>query len=766
MEPNHTARALAVLRAVNRSLEAASDEQALLDDVCRIAVEVGGYRFSWIGYPIDDAERSVRFVASAGHHPDYLDTINISWGDNSLGRGPAGVAIREGKSTSIRFISDHADFTPWRDSALAFGYQSAISLPLSWRGAPFGCLTILSAEPDAFDAAESELLRELTASLSYGIHALRTMCEREQAEQALRTESDTQQILRNILNLALEDISLEEKLDRTVELMFDIPWLRFERKGSVFLVDEGTAALRLVSRRHLSPVLAEKCRQVPFGHCLCGKAAAAGELLFHAHLDQEHDTRFDGIMDHGHYCQPIRSAKGVIGLLNLYVSPGHLPQPVEAPFLQAVADTLAGVIEREQAEMARKRLITILEATPDLVTVTDIEGRCLYCNDGARSLYSHSNCHASCPESIYCHYPADVAQRMREEAVPDAIAAGLWEGEMTLRRPDGSELPVSQMVMAHRDSQGEVAYLSIVARDITDRKQVEEAARTVALREKNFANTLINGLPGIFYLVNREGQLMRWNSNFEKTLGYAGDSLSAMNLRALVSDADWPKMERACKDIVEFGNASVEVTLTTRDGRAIPFHINGTRIESADAGVAVVGMGIDISYRKQLERELRARATTDALTGVFNRLKMEETLEQELKKSVRYDAPLAIAMFDIDHFKQVNDSHGHDVGDEVLKRVAAVGRKQLREVDLLARWGGEEFMVVAPLTTVEEMDIIAERMRQALARETIEPVGQVSASFGVGQFRPGETQKDLLKRVDDALYRAKKAGRNRVERAA
>lgn len=289
--------------------------------------------------------------------------------------------------------------------------------------------------------------------------------------------------------------------------------------------------------------------------------------------------------------------------------------------------------------------------------------------------------------------------------------------------------------------------------------------RTAALREKNFANSLINGLPGIFYLVDQEGWLMRWNSNFEKTLGYSGDALRSMSVRDVVRAVDWPTMERACKDIVEYGHSSVEVALRTRCGREIPFHINGTRIENANAGTTVAGMGIDISYRQQLEEELRQLATTDVLTGVFNRLKMEDALEHELKKSTRYNSPLAIAMFDIDNFKRVNDRHGHEVGDVVLKRIAAIVRQQLREVDLLARWGGEEFMVLADVTTLEEMAAIAERMRAAIADEAIAPVGIVTASFGVGQYRQGETRKDLLKRVDDALYRAKKAGRNRVQLA-
>jgi len=760
MKNTHTQRALEFLRSTNKALEMATDEGQLLHDICRIAVEVGGYRLAWVGYAENDAQKSVRFMACAGHHPDYLAAIRISWADDAAGRGPAGIAIRSGGAFAVQHIKDNPLFEPWRAKALEYGYQSVIALPLRWQVHTFGCLAILSAEPDAFDVDESSLLGELAASLSYGINALRTDIKRARAELELRAERDTQEILRRILSLSLEKISLEQKLDRTLELLFDVPWLALERKGSVFLVQEGGASLRLVSRRYLSPNLIEKCANVPFGHCLCGRAAAAGQLLFHSHIDHDHETSFPGIEDHGHYCQPIQSAKGLVGLLNLYVAAGHEPRPIEAPFLRAVADTLAGIIEREHAEMARQRLVTILEATPDLVTITDIEGRCLYCNEGARALMSTSRDCTTCQGSVFAHYPSEIGRLMREEAYPAAIAAGIWEGEVNLLRPDGSDFPVSQLIMAHRDGQGSVAYVSTVARDISDRKRAEASAQAAALREKTFANAIINSLPGIFYLVDKEGRLLRWNSNLEKTLGYPGDRLRALTLRQLVDSDEWDKMERTCADIIEFGSSSVELNLCSRDGKIIPFYINGARIESTDSGSAIVGMGIDISYRQRLERELRERATTDALTGVYNRLKMEETLEQELRKSARYGVPLSIAMFDIDHFKGVNDTFGHDVGDDVLRLVAKVTARQLRDVDILARWGGEEFMIVATSTSEQEIAVLAERVRQAIASQEFPDVGRVSASFGFGQFRVGETQKDFLKRVDDALYAAKKAGRN------
>jgi len=304
MTLRRTQRALQVLRATNKALEKATREQELLDNLCRITIEVGGYRFAWIGYAQDDVEKSVRFMASAGYHSDYLKEIRIRWGNDKTGNGPAGMAIKTTTMQVVQHIHSSTLFSPWRETALRYGYKSVIALPLSWRGNSFGCLAILSDEPDAFDEGEAELLQELAAALSYGINALRASEQRDQAEKALRTERDTQEVLHRILSLSLEKSTLEDKLNRVLEVLFDIPWLTLERKGSIFLVEENSKTLHLVAKQHLSTVLHDKCAQVPFGHCLCGKAAQQEEPVFYNHLNEEHDTRFRGCRTMGITASP------------------------------------------------------------------------------------------------------------------------------------------------------------------------------------------------------------------------------------------------------------------------------------------------------------------------------------------------------------------------------------------------------------------------------------------------------------------------------
>ncbi|HHT9107734.1 MAG TPA: sensor domain-containing diguanylate cyclase [Candidatus Wunengus sp. YC63] len=172
--------------------------------------------------------------------------------------------------------------------------------------------------------------------------------------------------------------------------------------------------------------------------------------------------------------------------------------------------------------------------------------------------------------------------------------------------------------------------------------------------------------------------------------------------------------------------------------------------------------------RKQKELEdlneaLEKQAITDTLTEVYNRQKFHEMLIQETKESRRYNTHLSLIMFDIDHFKLVNDTYGHQAGDAVLKETAKLISKNIRDADLLARYGGEEFMILTPQTDRESAFTLAEKLRETIRTTKFNGVQHVTCSFGVTQFHGRDTIDSFLKRIDDALYRAKNNGRNRVE---
>jgi PAS domain S-box-containing protein len=183
-------RVLQMLSDSNQALIRATDEASLLNEICRIAVEIGNYRMLWIGFAEDDEYKSVRPVASAGFDAGYLESANITWADAERGRGPTGLSIRSGKMCLARNIPEDPAYVPWKEAAIKRGYQSSIALPLISDGKTFGTLSIYSDKVDAFDPKEIEILQELTSDLSFGISMLRVRANRDAAECALRKSEE------------------------------------------------------------------------------------------------------------------------------------------------------------------------------------------------------------------------------------------------------------------------------------------------------------------------------------------------------------------------------------------------------------------------------------------------------------------------------------------------------------------------------------------------------------------------------------------------
>ncbi len=162
-------------------------------------------------------------------------------------------------------------------------------------------------------------------------------------------------------------------------------------------------------------------------------------------------------------------------------------------------------------------------------------------------------------------------------------------------------------------------------------------------------------------------------------------------------------------------------------------------------------------------RLLEVLSVTDKLTGLYNRRKLDELLDEELIRARHYEVAVSIILLDIDHFKRVNDTYGHGVGDDVLVGMAKLLRENSRDADALGRLGGEEFVVVCRHSNAADCLVAAVKLREAIAAHHFPGVGQVTSSLGIASCRTDDTAATLLARADAALYRAKSAGRNRVE---
>lgn len=270
----------------------------------------------------------------------------------------------------------------------------------------------------------------------------------------------------------------------------------------------------------------------------------------------------------------------------------------------------------------------------------------------------------------------------------------------------------------------------------------------------------------------KDGIIVAANKSAEKVLGLSEDELYGRTSidprwRAVHEDGThFPGEEHPAMLTLTDGKPRYEVIMGVHkpNGELAWISINTQPMfqEEEQQPSAVVATFTDITLRIQWEKELRRVSVTDHLTQIFNRVKGTESLCVEIERAQRYEDPLSIVMFDIDHFKKVNDVHGHDVGDSVLVEVSKTIAKHLRSTDVFVRWGGEEFVIILPHTLIEDSLSLAERFRLEIESIKKEELPAITASFGVTAFIINDSSETIIKRADEALYKAKHDGRNRV----
>ncbi|XGA79843.1 diguanylate cyclase [Halomonas sp. CH40] len=353
-------------------------------------------------------------------------------------------------------------------------------------------------------------------------------------------------------------------------------------------------------------------------------------------------------------------------------------------------------------------------------------------------------------------YPCWAAEKSANVGLNTAAKEGSWREEAAVLDREGKETPVSQVTIVHRDATGDIHQRSTFLQDISKRRNLEDQLR----REKDLSESILASLPGIFYIHDGKGHLVQWNDRMETVTGRSPAELGGMDICVLVPQEERAPIGTAIAKTFSEGSAMLESKLCTVKGDT-PYLLSGLRVE-LNGKSYLLGIGLDITRQKQLEASLEREATTDSLTGLYNRQRFDVEMERALARYARYVSETALVMIDVDHFKRVNDIYGHDIGDQVLVDLSARLARQIREADFLARWGGEEIVVLLPETNLTETVGMAERLRCCIADEPFPEVGSITISLGVTNFQRGDTPNTLLKRADRALYEAKETGRNRV----
>lgn len=247
---------------------------------------------------------------------------------------------------------------------------------------------------------------------------------------------------------------------------------------------------------------------------------------------------------------------------------------------------------------------------------------------------------------------------------------------------------------------------------------------------------------------------------FAKRSGYSKEELigQKMNIirhpdtsKELYSEL-WETIEAGKNWQGDLKNLSKDGDIYYLDQNILPIKDENNRV------ISYMAIGSDITAKKEVER----LSEIDKLTGIYNRRKLDEYMESELNRAKRYHKPLSFMILDIDHFKNINDTYGHLVGDSTLQTLAKILADNLRTSDFLGRYGGEEFLIICPETDSNQTALLAEKLRSCVENTLFNDIKNLTISIGVAEFEGEITVKELLARADRALYQAKHNGRNCV----
>ena len=329
------------------------------------------------------------------------------------------------------------------------------------------------------------------------------------------------------------------------------------------------------------------------------------------------------------------------------------------------------------------------------------------------------------------------------------------------------------------DTEGHVVAADVVAHDITERKKAEEALKV----SENKYRLLADNIHDVVFVLDMNLNYTYVSPSIKMLRGYEPEEVLKQSYTDILTPSSMDLAMKTLSDVMELEkikhqeiteSRTLQLEMRRKDGTTVWTEVKFSFIRDENQRpVGILGVTRDITERKQAEDELRESehryqdlSIIDDLTQLHNSRHFYAQLEKEIERSNRYEQPFTLLMLDIDNFKTFNDTYGHVEGDYALSRLGQVVKRCLRETDSAYRYGGEEFMIMLPMTTSEEGIVTAKRIQTKLRKETFSPVlGQevyMTVSIGLAQYKPKEEMKEFVQRVDQLMYQAKKNGRDRI----
>jgi diguanylate cyclase (GGDEF)-like protein/PAS domain S-box-containing protein len=627
-------RAQRLLSACNETLVRATSETALLQAICQIAVDIGGYRMGWVGFALDDERKTIAAVAHAGHNQGYLEQLQLSWSaDDPYGRGPAGVAVRTGKPVIVQDIRTEGNFADWTGRMLDHGFHGVICLPLQdrdgGRDRTFGLLYLYAPEILQISADEAALLQELANDLAFGITSLRA----HKAQQRLQA---------SVLKVAAA-VSASTGTEFFVQLV---------RNMADALGAQGGCVVRLLPD-----------------------------------------------------------------------APGKPPRVA----------TLAAVLDGHMLPNSEYSL----EGTPSLLLMSQRE-----------------------------YVVADkVQQRYPDAPVLREVGAQAYAGQQ-LCNGDGEVVGI--VFVLFRQALAETDFITSTLQIFAARASAEIDRQLADARIRHQASLLDKAQDAIL-VRDLQHHIIYWNKSAERLYGWTQLQALGQSIETLLYD-DPTHFRHATQAVMDHGEWTGEIVQLHRDGSPIEVEGRWTLVRGDDGQPqSILAINTDIRQRKANEREIQRLAFYDALTGLPNRMLLMDRMGHALANAQRRQQGGALLFIDLDNFKTLNDTLGHDQGDLLLQQVAQRLNTCVRSVDTVARLGGDEFVVMLEELSPRphELALHARGVGEKILSMLAVPYAlagyqyRSTPSIGIAPFTGEQTTVgELLKQADLAMYQAKTAGRN------
>jgi len=398
--------------------------------------------------------------------------------------------------------------------------------------------------------------------------------------------------------------------------------------------------------------------------------------------------------------------------------------------------------------------------------VHDEHGAAPVCTNGVfRTLYGLEDRTGAEQEGMPREIPRILGDRAREcvrQLTP-------IDFEHPLKTDDGhTRWQRVRMIPAPAQGTGNAARVFATIVDITAKRRLEQELQIAYARLRSIVDSSYEGI----ITIDTDQKIKTINEAALHIFGYSSDELVGQGLDILVPErfrAHHPGYVSQFHDSDEIARpmeSRVEIAGRRKDGSEFMAEVSIAKID-VGTDLELAAFVRDVSDHMRLMDELHMRATTDPLTGLYNRRHMIEAAAKELTRAMRFGHPTAVVLIDLDDFKGINDVHGHHVGDKVLLKASAVCRHQIRQSDILARWGGEEFLLLLPETDGNGAMRLAERVQEGLKRlqEDVPELGgrRITASIGIaGHQDEDDSFGAMVHRADQAMYTAKNTGKNKV----